>query len=108
VPASYAEVFSYPAFGGTNVQQLSLVGSARIHQSEHVAWLTPDQNDQLGALWHSGIIPLPNVVPFKSCTHRLSSWQHQSGSRSTPSSSQASASRYGEATAVKARMASPL
>jgi hypothetical protein len=56
VPASYAEVFNYPAFGGTNVQQLSLVGSACIHQSEHVAWLTPDQNDQLGALWHSGII----------------------------------------------------
>ncbi len=65
MPASYAEVFSYPAFGGTNVQQLSLVGSARIHQSEHVAWLTPDQNDQLGALWHSGIIPpSPNAVPF--------------------------------------------
>ncbi|ELR18429.1 legume lectins beta domain containing protein [Acanthamoeba castellanii str. Neff] len=58
VPASYAEVFNYQAFGGTNVQQLSLVGSARIHQSEHVAWLTPDQNDQLGALWHSVRQPL--------------------------------------------------
>lgn len=65
MPASYAEVFNYPAFGGTNVQQLSLVGSARFHHSEHVAWLTPDQNDQLGALWHSGTTPLPKRRAFQ-------------------------------------------
>jgi len=64
-PDSYSEVFNHQTFDTRSQQICSLVGSAHIRGTPGAVFLTEAENDQVGALWHTGTpVPLSHQVKW--------------------------------------------